>query len=172
MGNFNKKDLFKRIFMMMPSILLFISALNQLDLNYVNSAYFSFNFAHILIFYCSLRKNINIGYGLIFISGLINDVVVGIPLGLSSLIYLFICIFATYLKNITLRPNLIKDWFFFLGTILTVNSFGFIMLNYIFLYQIQYFDTLINIFFTFIFYIVFAYCFKFLEIKIIGKSNV
>ena len=160
------------MFMIMPSALLLISSLNELNLNYLGSEYFSFNFAYILIFYCSLRKNISIGYGLIFISGLINDVVTAIPLGLSSLIYLFICIFANYLKNITLRPNLIKDWVFFLGTILTVNSFGFIMLNLIFSYQTYYFDILVNTFFTFIFYIIFAYCFKYIEIEVFGKSNV
>ena len=172
MARFNKIDLIKRIFILAPTLLLFISVLSELDTNYLNFKFFSFNFTYILIFYCSLRKKINIGYGLIFIAGLINDVVVGIPLGFSSLIYLIICSFAAYLKFITLRPSLSKDWIYFMVTILVVNSFAFIMLNFIFLYELNYTDTLINTFFTFMFYIIFAYCFKFLEIKVFGKSNV
>ena len=43
-----------------------------------------------------------------FLAGLINDVVIGLPLGISSVTYLFICVFAVYLRNITLRVSLIK----------------------------------------------------------------
>ena len=71
--------------------------------------YFSFNFTHILIFYCGLRKNINLGYGLIFLAGIINDTIVNLPMGLSSLSYLLICLSSAYLKTITLRPSLLKD---------------------------------------------------------------
>lgn len=172
MGHFNKIDLIKKIFILAPTLFLFISVLSEFDTNYLNLKYFSFNFTYILIFYCSLRKKINIGYGLIFMAGLINDVVVGIPLGFSSLIYLIICSFAAYLKFITLRPSLSKDWIYFLVTILVVNSFAFIMLNFIFSYELNYIDILVNTFFTFMFYIIFAYCFKILEIKVFGKSNV
>ena len=143
-----------------------------ININSYNYCLDSFNFTHILIFYCSLRKKFSIGYGYIFIAGLINDVVIAIPLGLSSLIYLIICSFASYLKNITLRPSLTKDWIYFLITILVVNSFSFTMLTIIFSYTQSYTDILINSFYTFLFYIVFAYCFKILETKIFGKSDV
>ena len=172
MSKFDKIDIVKKIFIFAPSIMLFISVLSELDPNYLNLKYFSFNFTHILIFYCSLRKKSSIGYGYIFIAGLINDVVIAIPLGLSSLMYLIICSFAAYLKNITLRPSLIKDWIYFLITVLVVNSFSFIMLTLIFSYKQSYMNILINSFYTFLFYIVFAYCFKNLETKIFGKSDV
>ena len=61
--------------------------------------YFSFNFPFILIFYWSLKKPEHLGYGLIFFAGVINDVVIGFPIGMSSFTYLLICGFAAYLKN-------------------------------------------------------------------------
>ena len=105
-----------------PIILLYISVLNEFDFNYLNLKYFSFNFPYILIFYWSLKGEGRLSYVLVFFAGLINDVVIGLPLGISSVTYLFICVFAVYLRNITLRVSLIKDWFFFLFTILVINS--------------------------------------------------
>jgi rod shape-determining protein MreD len=154
-----------------PIILLFISVLNEFDFNFLEIKYFSFNFSYILIFYYSVKKSKSLGYGLIFIAGLFNDVVLGLPLGISSLTYLLICGFAAYLRNITLRPNIIKDWIFFLVTISVVNSLLYIVLNIIFLFEIEYFYYVINTFFTFFFYFIFAYLFNFYENKIIGKSN-
>ena len=55
-----------------------------------------------------LRKT----YLSIFLAGIINDVVIGIPIGISSLMYLILCGAAAYLRNITLRPSLIKDCIF------------------------------------------------------------
>lgn len=154
-----------------PIILLFISVLNEFDFNFLEIKYFSFNFSYILIFYYSVKKTKSLGYGLIFIAGLFNDVVLGLPLGISSLAYLLICGFAAYLRNITLRPSIIKDWIFFLVTISVVNSLLYIALNIIFLFEIDYFYYVTNTFFTFFFYFIFAYLFNFYENKIIGKSN-
>ena len=154
-----------------PIILLFISVLNEFDFNFLEIKYFSFNFSYILIFYYCVKKTKSLGYGLIFIAGLFNDVVLGLPLGISSLAYLLICGFAAYLRNITLRPSIIKDWIFFLVTISVVNSLLYIALNIIFLFEIDYFYYVTNTFFTFFFYFIFAYLFNFYENKIIGKSN-
>ena len=90
----------------LPIILLFISILNEIDFNNLGLKYFSFNFSYILIFYYSLKKEEGLGYVLIFTAGLFNDVIVGMPIGISSLIYLLLCGAATYLRNITLRPSL------------------------------------------------------------------
>ena len=65
------------------------------------------------------------GYAFIFIAGLFNDVVTGIPMGISSLTYLLLCAAGVYLRNITLRPSIIKDWIFFLVTILIINFITF-----------------------------------------------
>ena len=114
MTEISNQKLSKIILLKAPIILLFISVLNEFDFNYLELKYFSFNFSYILIFYYSLKKSKSLGYGLIFIAGLFNDVIVGTPIGISSLFYLLICVLAAYLRNITLRPNLVKDWLFFL----------------------------------------------------------
>ena len=154
-----------------PLILLFITVLNEFDFNNFGLIYFSFNFSYILIFYCSLKKSESLGYIYIFIAGLFNDVVTGTPIGLSSLMYLILCGAAAYLRNITLRPNLIKDSIFFLITILIINSLLFIILNFIFDFKLNYSDQLINIIWTFLLYFLFSNLFKFFEYYFLGRNN-
>jgi rod shape-determining protein MreD len=154
MGEFKKKNIINNLLRLAPLIILFIAVLNEINLNYIKV--FSFNFPFILIFYWSLKKSESLGYGYIFVAGLINDVVTGFPIGISSFNYLLICGFAAYLRTITIRPSLIKDWFFFLFTILVVNSLSYSILNLFFAIDLNYNNLFINIFFTFIFYIIFA----------------
>ena len=114
-----------------PVFLLFTSILNEVDFN-IEFKYFSFNFAYILIFYYSLKREDGIGYILIFIAGLFNDVVNGLPMGISSLSYLLLCAAAAYLRNITLRPDLFKDWIFFLIIVLILNFITYSYFLYFF----------------------------------------
>ena len=143
-----------------PILLLFLSVLNEFDFNYLELKYFSFNFPFILIFYWSLKKAESLGYGLIFVSGLINDAVVGLPLGISSLSYILICISTSYFRNITIRPNKIKDWFYFLFIISLINSINYSILTLFFSYDLILMDYLVNTFFTFLFYIIFVSIFE------------
>ena len=143
----------------LPLILLFISVFNEFDFNYLNYQYFSFNFPFILIFYWSLKRIETLGYGYIFIAGMFNDAVLGFPLGISSLTYLIICGFAAYLRNITLRPSPTKDWLYFLFTILVANSINYFLLTSFFSIEINYYEILGNIIFTFLLYYIFAYIF-------------
>jgi len=165
------KNITRKIFSSMPLILLFISVLNDYDFNYSGFKYFSFNFSYILIFYYSLKKSESLGYIYIFIAGLFNDVLVGTPIGLSSLMYLLLCGAAAYLRNITLRPSLIKDSIFFLITILIINSLLFLGLNFIFNYNLNYFDQIINITWTFLLYFLFSNLFDIFEIYFLGNKN-
>ena len=160
----------KKIISSAPIILLFISVLNEFDFNYLNFKYFSFNFPYILIFYWSLKGGEKLGYGLVFLAGLINDVVVGLPIGISSILYLLICGFASYLRNITLRPSLVKDWFFFLFTISVVTTIFYIVNSIFFLVKVDYYYLLFNVIFTFIFYYMFSIIFSYYS-KFIGKEN-
>jgi len=161
----------KGILSRIPLILLFVSVLNDYDFNYLGLKYFSFNFSYILIFYYSLKKNQSLGYTSVFIAGLFNDVVIGTPIGLSSLIYLILCGAAAYLRNITLRPSLIKDCIFFLITILIINSLLYTALNFIFNYDLNYFDQIINITYTFLLYFLFSNLFDYFEIYFVGSIN-
>ena len=154
-----------------PVILLFITVLNQIDFNSLELQYFSFNFAYILIFYYSLKRESSIGYFYVFIAGLFNDVVNGLPMGISSLCYLLLCAAAVYLRNITLRPNIIKDWIFFLITISVLNCITFTYLILFFNYEVNYFDQMVNIIFTFLLYLLFSYLFKIYDDIISSRVN-
>ena len=171
MTELRNKNYIRKILSQAPLILLFVSVLNNFDFNYLSLKYFSFNFSYVLIFYYSLKKSEGLGYIYIFIAGLFNDVVVGTPIGLSSLMYLILCGAAAYLRNITLRPSLVKDCIFFLITILIINSLLFITLNYIFGYELSYVDQIINITFTFLLYSLFSNLFDFFENYFVGKNN-
>tara|TARA_B100000446_G_scaffold185213_1_gene208808 strand:- start:252 stop:764 length:513 start_codon:yes stop_codon:yes gene_type:complete len=169
MGEFKKKNIINNLLRLAPLIILFIAVLNEINLNYIKV--FSLNFPFILIFYWSLKKSESLGYGYIFVAGLINDVVTGFPIGISSFNYLLICGFAAYLRTITIRPSLIKDWFFFLFTILVVNSLSYSILNLFFAIDLNYNNLFINIFFTFIFYIIFANIFMIYQKAFFKESN-
>ena len=172
MSEIGRLNYFRIILEKAPIILLIVSVLNEFDLNYLNLKYFSFNFPFILIYYWSLKRPGNIGYGLIFLSGLFNDVVVGMPIGVSALAYLLICGFSAYLRNITLRPSLVKDWFFFGFAILAVNSVIYVVVSLFFHIQIIYVDILINISFTFLFYVIFSNLFDYYQRLVFGAVNV
>ena len=172
MQSIRSKNIKSRVYKFFPVTLLFFSVLNEFDFNNLGLKYFSFNFSYILIFYYSLKKSENMGLGLVFVAGLFNDVVVGLPMGLSSLIYLLLCGSTAYLRNITLSPNLFKDWIFFLVTILCLNSLSFMILNFFFDFEIIYFNEIINITFTFLLYFIFSNLFDFIERLIIGAPFV
>ena len=169
MSEFSKGNIIHNLTRLAPIILLFLSVFNEIDLNYLEI--FSLNFPFILIFYWSLRKTELMGYGFIFLAGLINDAVTGFPIGISSFNYLLICGFAAYLRTITLRPNLVKDWFFFLFTILVVNSLSYSVLNIFFAIDLNYKNLFFNIFFTFILYIIFANLFLIYQNKYLKETN-
>lgn len=167
-----KTPIFRKLLTFAPLILLFISVMNEFDLNYLNYKYFSFNFPFILIFYWSLKRSQSLGYGYIFIAGLFNDVVIGFPMGVSGLTYLLICGFAAYLRNITLRTNLLNEWFFFLFTILVATAINYLMLISFFSIELNYYELIANILFTFIFYYIFAHIFDFYQrIVFRGKTD-
>ena len=172
MGEFSKITITNRLLRYAPVILLFISVLNEFDFNYLELKYFSFNFPFVLIFYWSLKKAESLGYGLIFIAGLFNDVVVGFPMGISSLTYLLICGFAAYFRNITLNPTLLKDWFFFLLTILVVNSMMYSLLVLFFSFNLNYNDLIVNLIFTFLLYVICANIFEVYQKLVFKNQNV
>ena len=171
MVKFQKNKITNQFLKNFPIILLFISVLNEFDFNYLNLKYFSFNFPFILVFYWSLKKNDSLSYGFIFIAGLFNDAVIGLPIGLSSLSYLLVCGFAAYLRNITLRPDLIKDWLFFLMTICVTNSLIYFLIVVFFKVNLNYLDYIFNIIFTFLLYIVMAYLFDIYQRFVFKKEN-
>ena len=161
MVSFKTKGPFFKLYSWLPIIILIISVLNEFDFNYLNLKYFSFNFPFILIFFFTLKEFRHFDYLLVFFAGLINDTVVGLPLGISSLSYVLICIATSYFRNITIRPNPIKDWFYFLFIISLINSINYSVLTLFFSFNLILMNYLVNTFFTFTFYIVFVSIFRF-----------
>ena len=171
MSSLNKESFVNILFSYFPIGLLFLSVFNDFDFNYLKIEYFAFNFAHILIFFWTLKNPDHLGYTSIFVAGIVNDVIIGIPIGISSFCYLLICATTAYIRNITLSPNFINDWLSFLLTILLINSIQVTILDLIFLIEVDYLKYLINTGFTFLFYPIFFFFFNFINHKISFKLN-
>ena len=161
MTNLRSKGTLFKLYSWLPLIILFVSVLNEFDLNYLNLDYFSFNFPFILIFFFTLKDFKNFDYFFVFIAGLFNDTVVGLPLGISSLSYTLICIATSYFRNITIRPSPIKEWFYFLFVVSLINSINYSILTLFFSFNLVLMNYLVNTFFTFLFYIIFISIFKY-----------
>tara|TARA_Y100000992_G_scaffold40789_1_gene22868 strand:+ start:1596 stop:2102 length:507 start_codon:yes stop_codon:yes gene_type:complete len=161
MASLRAKGSFLKIYYWLPMLILYISVLNEFDFNYLKLKYFSFNFPFILIFFFTLKDFKYFDYTLVFIAGLFNDTVVGLPLGISSLSYTLICISTAYLRNITIRPSPMKDWFYFLFIISSINSINYSVLTLFFSFDLILMNYLVNTLFTFVFYIIFVSIFRY-----------
>ena len=172
MSYLTENNFFKQILQSLPIVFLFVAVFNEFDANNFGIPFLSFNFAYILIFFWTLKKIDRFGYGFIFLAGIINDVVTGTPMGLSSLSYMLICIATSYFRSITLRPNIIKDWIFFLFTISIVNSISYMILSYFFKADIDYRFLLTNNFATFLIFFLFYLIFDIYYKSLFRKSDV
>jgi len=133
----------------LPLLMLFFISLSGSSV--INIKFFSINIHYILVYFWVLRKPQNLGYGFIFLSGLISDVVLGIPLGVNSLTLLFVAGVAAYVRVLTVRITLVNDWISFIPALLFANFVYFVSLYYLD-FSIEYFYLLKNSIFTFIFY--------------------
>ena len=138
-----------KFFEILPLILLFFISLNGSSI--INLKFFSVNIHYILVYYWVLRQPRSLGYGFIFLSGIISDVVLGSPLGVNSLSLLFVAGVAAYVRVVTVRITLINDWISFIPALLFANLVYFLSLYYS-NYSVDYFYLLKNSVFTFIFY--------------------
>ena len=143
------KEFIGKFINIVPLVLLFFISLNGSSV--INIKFFSINIHYILVYYWVLRQPQTLGYGFIFLSGVINDVVLGLPLGINSLSLLFVAGVAAYVRVVTVRITLINDWISFIPALLLANFIYFISL-YFSEYSIDYFYLLKNSIFTFIFY--------------------
>ena len=138
-----------RFFEFVPLILLFIISLNGtsvLDFNF-----FSINVHYILIYFWVLRMPNALGYGFIFLSGIITDVVLGLPMGATPLTLLTISTVAAYVRVVTVRISLVNDWVSFIPALMLANLVYFLTL-YFSNYTIDYLYLFKNSISTFIFY--------------------
>ena len=134
---------------LVPLILLFFISLNGNSI--IDFNFFSINLHYILIYYWVLRLPQAIGYGFIFLSGIITDVIFGLPIGVSALALLIVAATAAYVRVVTVRISLMTDWISFIPAMLIANFIYFVAL-YFSEYSIDYLYLLTNSIFTFIFY--------------------
>ena len=161
----NIKNSFLNLLNYLPIILLFFFVLSEDDFSLSKSEYISINFVQIIIFYWILKKPEILGYGLIFLAGIINDIVIGLPMGISSIQFLLLCGFASYVRNLTLRPSMINDWLAFAPSILIVNSIYFLILYSFFNFELEYLKIITNGILTFLFYPLFGILFNLISLK-------
>ena len=143
------KNIKFNIFKLIPLILLFFISLNGNSV--IDFNLFSINLHYILIYYWVLRLPQAIGYGFIFLSGIITDVIFGLPIGVTALALLTIAAVAAYVRVVTVRISLMADWISFIPAMLIANFIYFIEL-YFSNYSIYYLYLFTNSIFTFIFY--------------------
>ena len=143
-----KKAKFK-FFGILPLALLFFISLNGSSI--INIKFFSVNIHYILVYYWVLRQPQSLGYGFIFLSGIISDVVLGFPIGINALSLLFVAGVAAYVRVVTVRITLVNDWISFIPALLFANFVYFTSL-YFSNYSVEYIYLLKNSIFTFIFY--------------------
>ena len=138
-----------RFFEILPILLLFFISLNGISI--INIKFFSVNIHYILVYYWVLRKPQNLGYGFIFLSGIISDVMLGVPLGINALSLLIVAAVAAYVRVVTVRITLINDWISFVPALLFANLIYFYSLYFSDL-SVDYFYLLKNSVFTIICY--------------------
>lgn len=138
-----------RFFALLPLLLLFFISLNGNSI--IDLKFFSINVHYILVYYWVLRQPQTLGYGLIFLSGIISDVVFGLPLGVNALSLLIIAGVAAYVRVVTVRITLVNDWISFIPALLIANFVYFFSL-YFSNYSVDYLYLFTNLVFTFIFY--------------------
>ena len=138
-----------KFFEFLPLILLFYIALNGNSV--IDFKFFSINVHYILIYFWVLRQPQVLGYGFIFLSGIIADVVFGLPIGATALSLLVVSGVAAYVRVVTVRISLITDWISFIPALLFGNLIYFLAL-YFSDFSIDYLYLFRNSVFTFIFY--------------------
>ena len=138
-----------KFFELLPLFLLFFISLNGNSV--IDLKFFSINIHYILVYYWVLRQPESLGYGFIFLSGIISDVVFGFPLGVNALSLLIIAAVAAYVRVVTVRITLINDWISFIPALLIANFIYFLSL-YLSDYSVDYLYLFKNSIFTFIFY--------------------
>ena len=138
-----------KFFEFIPLFLLFFISLNGNSV--IDLKFFSINIHYILVYYWVLRRPESLGYGFIFLSGIISDVVFGFPFGVNALSLLIIAAVAAYVRVVTVRITLVNDWISFIPALLFANFIYFFSL-YFSNYSIDYLHLFTNSIFTFIFY--------------------
>ena len=155
-----------------PLILLYYLCISEVDTNLEKIfEIFTLNFQIILIYFWVLKRPDIMANGHIFVAGLVNDVVMGYPLGISSLSYLIIIFFGTYVRNKSVNTTIASDWFTFLMAMVFSNLLFFSLLNNFSDLSFSISKIGYNMFFTFFMFPIFWLLFNFYQITFIGNRD-
>ena len=156
----------------LPTLILFLVVILGLNINIIYKNYdFIINFSYIIVFFWSLKKPEHLGYGLIFFAGIINDVIQGLPIGISSLEFLLLSVVGAFVRNRTIIFNFIYDCISFLIGILIVGSINYIILVTIFKIPIVYESLILGLFVTFLIYPIFYKIFVWIDNLVLVAEN-
>jgi len=154
-----------------PVLLLFYICISEFHTQFFYWKIFSFNLQFIIIYYWVLRDPSILGYGFVCLAGLVNDVVLSLPLGTSAICYLFVSLVAAYVRNATVRSSLFTDWFTFTVAIIIGNFLYYFLMNNFSNISVKYVFLFYESLFTFILYPVFWFLFEMYKKLMIIKSN-
>ena len=167
-----KINILNKIYAAGPLILLYYLSISDADTNLENFLeIFSINLQIIIIYFWMIKRPILMGTGHIFVAGLINDVVMGFPLGISSLSYLVVCFVGNYVRNKSVNTTLASDWFTFLIALLFSNLLFFLLINNFSELVIPFSKIGYNTFFTLFLFPIFWFLFNIYQMSFIGSQD-
>ena len=155
-----------------PLLLLYYLSISEIDTNLEKTFdIFTFNLPIIIIYFWILKRPSVMGTGHIFVAGLINDVVMGFPLGISSLSYLVVCFVSNYVRNKSVNTTIASDWFTFFIALIFANLLFFSLLNNFSDIVISYSKIGYNTFFTLFLFPIFWLLFSLYQSNLIGGQD-
>ena len=167
-----KINILDKIYTAGPLILLYYLSISEVDANLENLLdIFSINLQIIIIYFWMIKRPSMMGTGHIFVAGLINDVVMGFPLGISSLSYLLVCFVGNYVRNKSVNTTLASDWFTFFIALIFSNLLFFSLINNFSDLAIPFSKIGYNTFFTLFLFPIFWFLFKIYQTSFIGGQD-
>ena len=155
-----------------PLLLLYYLSISEIDTHFENFfEILSFNIQLIIIYFWVLKRPEVLGSGHIFFAGLLNDVVMGFPLGISSLSYLIIIFVGTYVRNKSVNTTIASDWFTFFMAMIFSNILFFSLLNNFSDLSFTYSKIGYNMFFTLFMFPIFWLLFNIYQMTFIGNRD-
>ena len=165
-------NILNKIYAAGPLILLYYLSISDVDANLENFLeIFSINLQLIIIYFWMIKRPTLMGTGHVFVAGLINDVVMGFPLGISSLSYLVVCFVGNYVRNKSVNTTLASDWFTFLIALLFSNLLFFSLINNFSDLVIPFAKIGYNTFFTLFLFPIFWFLFNIYQMSFIGSQD-
>ena len=167
-----KFNLLNKIFNAGPLILLYYLSISEIDTNLEKIfEIFTVNLPIIIIYFWILKRPSVLGTGHIFVAGLINAVVMGYPLGISSLSYLVVCFFSNYVRNKSVNTTIASDWFTFFIALVFANLLFFLLINNFSDLTISYAKISYNTFFTLFLFPILWLLFSLYQSNFIGGQD-